>query len=61
MTDDTKYYAFALATTREARAELRAVLLGRLADAVEVEVEERGECRDTNPQAAIRVRPWRLG
>lgn len=58
LSDDTRYYAFALATTRSARAELRSVLLERLADAVKVEVEERGRCRDTDVRAATRPRPW---
>ena len=56
--DDAKYYAFALATTREAKEELRLMLLGRLTDVVRAEATLRGRCRDTDVRAATRVRPW---
>ncbi len=55
---DTRYYAFALAVTKGAKPELRAKILGRLAAAVRNEADERGACRDTNVEAATRVRSW---
>lgn len=55
---DTKYYAFALAVTRDARADLRAIMLDRLAAAVILDASQRARCRDTDVRAATRVRPW---
>lgn len=60
LSDDTRYYAFALATTMGAREDLRAMLLKRLTEAVRVDVSERATCRDTDVSAATRVRPWRI-
>jgi hypothetical protein len=60
VSDDTRYYAFALATTTRACAELRAMLLSRLVDAVRAEAAERPACRDTDVMAATRLRPWRV-
>jgi hypothetical protein len=60
VSDDTRYYAFALATTRLAKADLRSMILERLARAVELDARERAGCRDTDVAAATRVRPWRV-
>ena len=57
--EDAAYYAFALATTRAARADLRAMMLERLIAAVRARAALRGvRCRDTDVAAATRVRPW---
>ena len=58
--EETKYYAFSLAITGRARAEIRAKILGRLESAVRVEAMHRDQCRDTDVGAATRVRPWAL-
>ena len=56
--DATKYYAFAMAVTGGARAELREKILARLAEAVEADHQWRARCRDTDVRAATRIRPW---
>jgi hypothetical protein len=53
-----RYCMFAVATTRDASAELRTALLECLVEAVDDDVRWRGRCRDTDVRAATRVRAW---
>ncbi len=55
-----RYYSFAVMMTAGARPDLRAEVLFRLARAVAEDARLRGQCRDLDPTAATRVRPWSL-
>lgn len=56
--DDTKYFALVATIATRASAQAQARALERLVDAVTAESARRARCRDTDLQAATRVRAW---
>lgn len=53
-----RYCLFAVAMTRDVRADIRDALFDCLVEAVEDDAQWRGCCRDLDVRAATRVRAW---
>ncbi len=54
--DEARYFGLAMSVADTPR--VRAKVLKRLVAAVEEEADERDACRDTDIEAATRVRAW---